>query len=69
MTDDVLEEWHRLADRIARVPRYDFGEPFTPREREKLERVRLLTTDSVDDKSVQANSFRAIIPPFPLHRL
>ena len=25
MTNDVLEEWHRLAERIARVPQYDFG--------------------------------------------
>lgn len=30
MTDDVLEEWHRLAERIARVPQYDFGK-FEPK--------------------------------------
>lgn len=29
MTDDVLEEWYRLAERIAHVPMYEFGEPFT----------------------------------------
>lgn len=31
MTGDVLEEWYRLSERIAKVPQYDFGkfEPVT----------------------------------------
>lgn len=59
MKDDVLEEWHRLAERIARVPQYDFGKfapkwgsPFKPWE-EPEKRVRLFATNSADSKQVK----------------
>lgn len=61
MTEDVLEEWQRLADRIAKVPQYNFGKwqpkwgsPFpqwgAPKE------VRLFATNSADGKPVQTKS-------------
>lgn len=59
MTDAVLEEWYRLAERIARVPQYDFGKfepklgsPFKPWE-EPEKRVRLFATNSADGKQVK----------------
>ena len=61
MTDDVLEELYRLAERIARVPQYDFGKfepkwgsPFKPWE-EPEKKVRLFATNSADGKPVQGN--------------
>lgn len=52
MKDDVLEEWHRLAERIAKAPQYDFGKwqpkwgsPF-PLWGVPKEKVHLFTTDS-----------------------
>ena len=61
MKDDVLEEWYRLAERIARVPQYDFGKfepklgsPFKPWE-EPEKKVRLFATNSADGKPVQGN--------------
>ncbi len=56
MTDDVLEEWQRLAERIAHVPTYEFGEPFAPWEQEERERARWYTTNSADGKPVQTTS-------------
>lgn len=62
MTDDVLEEWHRLAERIAKAPQYDFGKwqpkwgsPFYQWE-EPEEKVRLFATNSADGKPVQGKS-------------
>ena len=67
MTDDVLEEWYRLAERIARVPQYDFGKfepqwgsPFKPWE-ESEKRVRLFATNSADGKPVQRNFSNLIL--------
>lgn len=61
MTDDVLEEWNRLAERIARVPQYEFGEPFTQWEREERERTHWHATNSADDKPVQRNFSNLIL--------
>lgn len=72
MTDDVLEEWHRLAERIARVPQYDvsqydfwkfepqWGSPFKSWE-ESEKKVRLFTTNSADGKPVQGNLSNLIL--------
>lgn len=61
MTDDVLEEWYRLAEHIAHVPTYEFGEPFTQWEQEERERVRWYTTNSADGKPVQRNFSNLIL--------
>ena len=61
MTDDVLEEWNRLAERIAHVPTYEFGEPFAPWGQEERERVRWYTTNSSDGKPVQGNLSNLIL--------
>lgn len=61
MTDDVLEEWNRLAERIARVPMYEFGEPFTQWEREERERNHWYTINSADGKHVQRNFSNLIL--------
>ena len=61
MKDDVLEEWHRLADRIAKAPQYDFGK-WQPKWGQPYqweapkEQVRLFATDSADGKPAQAIS-------------
>lgn len=72
MTDDVLEEWHRLAERIARVPQYDvsqydfwkfepkWGSPFKPWE-EPEKKVRLFATNSADSKPAQGNLSNLIL--------
>lgn len=59
--NDVLEEWNRLAERIAHVPTYEFGEPFTPWEQEERKRVRWYTTTSADGKPVQGNFSNLIL--------
>lgn len=65
MTDDVLEEWYRLSERIARVPQYDLGKfepkwgsPFKPWE-EPEKRVRLFATNLAFSKP--SFSSRALI--------
>ena len=73
MKDDVLEELHRLAERIARVPQYDvsqydfwqfepqWGSPFKPWEEEPEKRVRLFATNSADGKPVRGNLSNLIL--------
>ena len=67
MTGDVLEEWYRLSERIAKVPQYDFGKfepnlgsPFKPWE-ESEKKVRLFTTNSADGKPAQGNLSNLIL--------
>ena len=67
MTGDVLEEWYRLSERIAKVPQYDFGKfepklgsPFKPWE-ESEKKVRLFTTNSADGKPTQGNLSNLIL--------
>ena len=67
MTGDVLEEWYRLSERIAKVPQYDFGKfepklcsPFMPWE-ESEKKVRLFTTNSADGKPAQGNLSNLIL--------
>lgn len=67
MTGDVLEEWYRLSERIAKVSQYDFGKfepklgsPFKPWE-ESEKKVRLFTTNSADGKPAQGNLSNLIL--------